>query len=298
MNPLQIHGPAYIGIYLVICIGAFVVALAVKAAIANASCASSGQSDSALAGQLDAYDIAYLSGGPDRVLLSALGALLKHEYVVIDSNRSGLAVGSKEPNEKMHDLEEMLYSKIKSGYTTASECKSDSRTQTVVKRVETKLERLGLLCSQIDWNNGAMVAWFLFLAVAGYCSLPRIVSAAAAGRPVSVLIFETFLAFFASFILMRTPSRVSRRGKQLLYQIQAENAALKVSHGNNSAGGLSLSESALAYALFGAVFLSLDPFRQAQAALYGQSSSSGSSCGGSSCGSSCGGGCGGGGCGG
>lgn len=301
MNPLEIHGPLYIFIYLAICAAAFILALAIRARISDLGVESSSRSLESVANGLDAYDLAYLAGGADRVFLTASGALAKHNQIAIDARGRILTAAVNAYSGKLHDLERTLLDRIRSNGASAATCKDSLAT--AVSRIESKLRREGLLCSSQTKGLAALVSWLFFVAVAVGFSVPRILEAAHTGRAAGVLCVEAFMAFGVSFLLLRHKANTSGRGRALLSAIKANNSGLKLSHATNSSV-MSLRDSALAYALFGAMFLAVDPFRQAQAALYGVNTSngsgsscgsSGSSCGGSSCG---GGGCGGGGCGG
>ena len=301
MNPFEIHGPLYIVIYAAICVGSFVLALAIRAGISNIGAESSSRSVDLVANGLDAYDLAYLAGGEDRVFLTASGALAKHNQLAIDSYGRILTATAQAYSGTLHDLERTLLDRIRRNGASASTCKD--ALSIAMRRIESKLTREGLLCSSQYMALSAVLSWAFFLAVAMFCSVPRILDAIHTGRPVAILCFEAFLAFVASFVLLRHKNRISAKGRAVLGAVKAGNSGLKLSHSTNS-GVMSLRDSAMAYALFGAMFLAVDPFRQAQAALYGVNSisgssstgsGSGSSCGGSSCG---GGGCGGGGCGG
>lgn len=301
MNPLEVHGPLYIFIYLAICAGAFILALAIRAGISDLGVEPSSRSLESVANGLDAYDLAYLAGGADRVFLTASGALAKHNQITIDARGRTLTAAANAYSGKLHDLERTLLDRIRRNGASAATCKD--ALAIAVSRIESKLRREGLLCSGHAKGVAALVSWLFFVAVAVGFSVPRILEAAHTERAAGVLCVEAVVAFCVSFLLLRHKANTSGRGRAVLSAIKANNSGLKLSHATNS-GVMSLSDSALAYALFGAMFLAVDPYRQAQAALYGVNISSGSgsscgssgSCGGSSCGG--GGGCGGGGCGG
>lgn len=294
MNPFEIHGPTYLLVYFAICGTAFLLAKALKAYLLRDQNQTSPAQISSIARSLQPYEAAYLTGGPERVFLTACAALSRHN--LIEVGRVSRKIYSKvESNVRQLDslqyVEQALLNNLsKSGESISiSRSKVNNATAGIVR----VLEGHGLkpTTDQVGFIQFVIPLFYAFVVLC--FSIPKCLMAAQLHLPYGFLIIESFVALVWTFKLFRREGEITAKGEAVCEALRLENSALKLTHSSNPSG-LSLRDSALAYGLFGAVALS-DPFNDANYALRRQTSDSsgGGGCG-SSCGSSCGGGCGGG----
>ena len=300
MNPFEIHGPAYLVFYLIVCSTAFVVACAWRGSLLNQAAEANDRTQNVdakdVAQTLEPYEAAYLAGGIERVFLTACGCLARHNLIEIDpANDKVKITGSA--NSKVYSaldrIERALISRCSGSGASLSSCKAAVTTATAdLKR---KLAMNGLIVDSNQNTTVQILPGFIYLLVALLFAVPKFIIASQTHLPYTFLVLEMAIAVAASFHLFCTDNSRTDKGDRVLRALSDGNSALMLTHATNPSS-LSLRDCALAYGVFGALALAGDPFMAAHAGLhraYAGSSDSGSGCG-SSCGSSCGGGCGGG----
>ncbi|WP_414937573.1 TIGR04222 domain-containing membrane protein [Amycolatopsis sp. cmx-11-51] len=258
------------------------------------------------------YELAYLAGGPDRVVDTAIAALVDRGTLRVSSSKQ-LQLTGPEPADR---IERAVAKGAKPGYNATTRGMRDRlRMSGPMQALGQGLEARGLVVVN-QAPRIRRVVFFLYLAVL-VLGVVRLFAGISADHAVGFLIPLLIAATFATLVARavknkRTGPRPTSEGNRIL---GSANRALARERGipdqpavGGMAGGALLGGAAAAVALGGLAFY---PDEELSAALIpppvsgafgGGGSSGGSTCGtgGSSCGGGSGGGssCGGGGCGG
>ncbi|MFD2473748.1 TIGR04222 domain-containing membrane protein [Amycolatopsis silviterrae] len=261
----------------------------------------------------DVYQLAYLVGGADRTVDTAIATLLEHNLLRVSSKGKLSAIG-KRPAGK--GLERAVHDAAQGGTATVAKMRTATVVQPEVNKIREDLERRGLITvgDGLGSFRAGILALYGVLVVVG---IARAVNGAQLDRPIGGLIGLILVAgtlALISFLSRHGPktSRATDAGHAIVVRAQEDARAAQERPEEFAAtsrgGGLLFAGAAGVVALGG---IALYPDDEMSTALLsggrdwagGGGSSGGSSCGGgggSSCssGSSCGGGgssCGGGG---
>ena len=242
---------------------------------------------------VDAQQAAYLAGGPQLAVYSALGKLRGAGAVGVDRNRA-LTRTAPLPRDAA-PLDWAVYEATASGYT-AARLPDHPAVSATLAQIRGSLEQAGLLLSPSQRERARLFVYAELILVA--IGLARVAAGVANGRPVkdllmSFLLVAVFLVFMASL-----PAR-TRAGTAVLGDLRRRYAHLAPAQ-KPAFQTYGPAAAAMGIGLFGLGSLyALDPgfASDTGAPLHLGHSDGGSSCGGGS-GDSGGGGCGGGGCGG
>lgn len=308
-----IPGPTFLAIYAILLVLPLIVALlwtiAVKVGRKTPRAAVSGP-------QPTTYELAYLAGGPDRVVDTAIATLVDRGTLRVSSAKELQLTGA----EPADPIERAVAKSAKPGHkSTTRGIRDRLRMSGPMQALAKDLEARGLVVADRT-PQIRQVAFVLYLAVL-VLGVARLIAGISSDRPVGFLIPLLISAAFATLIARalknkRSGPRPTSEGSRVLHRAKSAHGRERkrgVPTGQvvgGAAGGAVLGGAAVAVALGGLAFY---PDEELSAALIpppvsggfgGGSSGGGSSCsssGGSSCssggGSSCGGG-GGGGCGG
>ncbi len=299
MNPFEIHGPAYLVFYLIVCSTVFMVAHVLRGSLLDQAAEANDRTQNVdakdLAQTLEPYEAAYLAGGVERVFLTACGSLARHNLIEIDPVGDKVKITGS-ANSKVYAaldrIERALISRCSGSGASLSSCKAAVTTATAdLKR---KLAMNGLIVDSSQNTTVQILPGFIYLFVVLLFAVPKFIIASQTHLPYTFLVLEMATALAASYFLFCADNSRTVKGDRVLRALSDGNSALMLTHATNPSS-LSLRDCALAYGVFGAMALAGDPFMAAHAGLhraYAGSSDSGGC--GSSCGSSCGGGCGGG----
>jgi len=258
-------------------------------------------SDAIKDGEIDHYDVAYLSGGRQQVFLTAIGTLSRKGAVVLDPVKRDLTLNSEQSSD-LHPVEKDLCASIKFGRDHKVEA-TYGQFHAAVNSIERRLRKLKLVPTDERAIAAQLIPAMLLLALPVLIGLPRLINGLAQHHPTMFLVVLLLISFAtAVWAACCKPLRTSLGG-EAVQLLKGEHSALKTNF-RACPSALSSDDMTLAYALFGGIIVSAtDPFNVAKAAMLpvstgtGSCSSTGCSSGGG-CGSGCGGGCGGGGCGG
>ena len=292
MNPLEFKGEKFLTFYVVACGVVLVLAACLRWLLRGP-----GRSfNSRRFEDLDAYEIATISGGEVGAIRAAIASLFQRGVLVSGASSSKMARGSQSLHQG-HPLEmTVLLAVPEEG--EASPTSIERGTKHLAAQVRARPESLGLLLTRgQDWN--AWLCPLLLSLLVPLLGLIKIGVGIGRGKSVEflvILVIGSVILFFSIFRLRKISTRA---GDAFLKQSQKSMAALK-STSETSATGLTPGDVALAFALFGPAALSgatLSKLRSWYTPAVSSGWSSGS-CSSSCGGSSCGGGCGGGGCGG
>ncbi|MGI5125716.1 TIGR04222 domain-containing membrane protein [Pseudonocardia sp. CA-107938] len=293
-----IDGTTFLGGYAVLAIAVFVAAQVARRSLTDPTHKRPAPD---LTGRHN--DIAYLNGGADLAVCSALSRLRLQGLV---SARKGTitAVGRPAPGSGQGSDElERAIAFVTTSPTPRSRISWQRPVRSALDGIERRLVAEGLLLSDEQRNRVRRVGLWM-VAVAGL-GLLRLLAGIAGAKPVGFLVVELLVVAVVAVVqLVRAPRR-SRSGDRALAALRGEyDRYAPAQRPNWTVYGP--EAAALGVGLFGASALwASDPAMAEEFAVQraaSGSSSSGSSCGGgdSGGGSSCGGGggCGGGGCGG
>ena len=299
LNPFDLPGPTFLLLYIVIlvvaCVLTFVLRKSAKAAdhYPNLKGVS-----------FDAYETAYLNGGPKLVVETAIATLVKSNALhlsFVDYTLSPVAVSSR----VSHPFEQTIYGLVASREATTIK-RIKAKAAMATSQIGERLKTLGLILDQQQIVIAQTLPLILFVLVLLFGSIKLLVGFSR-GRPIGFLLVLCLMSAFIAYRLYKSPPLRTASGDSVLEALQQENAALGFT-AKSQPEQLAAGDVSLAMALFGMTALAFtdQSWSELKKQIFpvsgGGSGSSGSSCSSSSCGSSgssgCGGGCGGGGCGG
>ncbi|SCL36985.1 TIGR04222 domain-containing protein [Micromonospora rhizosphaerae] len=256
---------------------------------------------------IDAESAAYLSGGEQLALWSALAAMRRAGVVGVRAGRRLEATGPASAG--MTPLAQAVHRAAARG-ARSRDLGTDPRVANAVDGLRQSLERRGLIVGQRQ--RRAARAGVVALSVLLLVGLVRIAAGLSAGRPTGYLILSV-LALAVGLIVLWPLPRDTRAGHTVLTGLRRKHTYLSPA-ARPAYTTYGSAEAAMGVALFGTASLwALDADFAQQAQIkyqaaassgyssgYGGSSGGGGGCGSgaSSCGGGGGGGCGGGGCGG
>jgi uncharacterized protein (TIGR04222 family) len=283
-----IAGPYYLLLYLAVYIGAVAVGLMLRNKMRGPD--TPVETDP----ELDAYDLALLSGGPPRVFDTAVVRMMEAGQLEFTPDGRLKRVQSTPFPE--HPVESAITLAVVQGPMESLPM------QEVRKKVKFELEpnkdRLreqGLLLTESASFRASSVPFFLVLAVVLGLGVTRIVTGLENNKPSCFLMFLTFVSFAVSVgIFARLPRRTIR-GDLYLKERLARPRVI------TNASGYSEMDLVMGTALLGTIVLAGTTYASLRTALYPKGVDSGTGGCSSGCGAGCGaggGGCGGGGCGG
>lgn len=291
MNPLDLHGPEFLGFYVVTLLIAVALAAIMRWLLRPPW-------DEALetSQELTPIEVAYLGGREDGALNAAMAGLVHRNLLEVD----GVARKVKARKSLPGDANSMEMAVWNAAHTdsgdTVVQIRSSARSKAV--NLRDRLLDLGLIVSPeqglVFRCLSSLPVWGVFV-----LGLLKIFVGISRAKPVgflNVLVIATVaVALFFTF----KPQHRTRRGDRLLQQLKEENAALEHT-AKRHPDRVEAADMVLAMGLFGTAILASGHLAQLQLAFRPPPSSSGSGCGSSGCGGGggCGGGCGGGGCGG
>lgn len=207
-----ISGPAFLVAYLLLAAVVWVASARTRRALADAG--SSG------AVPADPHDLAYLNGGPDLAVTSALAAM--HLTGTVAPSKGQIhAVGRPAPGADA--LERAIH------FTTGSPVNRarlplHRPVRTALDAIGKRLVAHGLLLSDTQRARIRAVGWWM-VAVAGL-GLVRLLAGIADGRPVGFLVVALLaVAVVALVQLLRAPRR-TRAGDRLLTRLRGEHHEL------------------------------------------------------------------------
>lgn len=282
-----ISGPTFLFLYAVLAAAVLIASIKVRRTIAGSS---RDEPVSAIARQ--PHDVAYLNGGAELAVVSALTAL-RLRGAIWSTRGNAQRVPHADPGSD--GLERALYSAIDAP-THRKRIPTNRGVAAALAVIEKRLSDAGLLLSAAQRRRIRGVGWWM-LAVAGL-GLVRLLAGIANAKPVGLLVVALLIVTVIAVVLMSTAPRRTRLGDKTLAALRTDNHALHPNERPDWAVYGPLG-AALGIGLFGmsAVWAS-DPALAGELAVQRiatSGGSDGSSGGGDSGGSS---GCGGGGCGG
>lgn len=239
---------------------------------------------------LNTYETAYLAGGKDRVVDTAIATLFQKEYITTSYKRT---LTLKESKENLFDPVEQEVAKAIALDGKIDRVRSLVSSSLVIERISDRLRQLSLLMSQNQSLKAQKYPAILIACLLGL-GIAKIFVGISREKPVSFLIVMCFIVAIIGIIFWVTPIHRSRYGDRILQELRNRIHSTNLSHTDPLLP--------LAFALLGTTILPNEMFADLKQVFTPVSSSSTSSDGGGygGDGGSCGGdgGGGGGGCGG
>lgn len=291
MNPFDLIGPEflvlYAGLAVITLAGAFFFRWYLRQ---PGGAASPGALD------LDAYQTAYLAGGPNLVVQAAFTRLVREGHLAVAVQSRTIAAGT-ELSQQAHPVEQSVYQASARRSYSLHDLRSCAEDKLEI--LARGLEETGLSITPGQAWAARLLPALLLWGLTLFGAI-KIGVGLARGRPIGFLLAGCVATFAVGLIfLCRRPWR-SRRGDAALAELRRDHAALGTAARSNS-DRLNGADLALALGLFGVGVLGAGALGGLRELLRPSRSSAGGSNSSSACGSGGevgGGGCGGGGCGG
>lgn len=301
MNPLDLPGPAFLALYLVLLVSALIIAFMFRRWLV-----ARGENQTPVV-RLDPYEAAFLSNGRDAVIDTAIAMLVQRQVLKAVSATRSLATSGSLPRDA-HPVERAVYQAVARSATPVKEVRAAALWS--VEEIGERLKNMGLILSDARWRAVRAVPTLIMVAVLAL-GIAKVFVGLSRNRPVSILVELSFVTVVIALLFFFVRPRATPAGEYVLLQLKLDNAAL---HATARSRPQMLTPGDMAYAIglfgIGALPFVDDSWTELRQTLNpppsatsssgsGNSCSSGSSCSSSSsCGSSCGGGGGCGGCGG
>jgi uncharacterized protein (TIGR04222 family) len=210
-----ISGPSFLLVYLLIAVAVGVAGVRARRALAEP--ATTGP-----AGDLTAHphDVAYLNGGGDLAVYSALSAM--HLRGTIATKRGSVqATGRLEPDA---DALERAIHRTATGPVLPRRLPFHRSVQTAMAAIEDRLMAGGfLLTDEQRWQIRRVGLWMLGVAAIG---LVRMLAGVAEARPVGFLVVALLVVTVVAVVQLSLAPRRSRHGDRTLCALRAEHHGL------------------------------------------------------------------------
>lgn len=297
MNPLELTGPVFLILYIIVMAAACFLAYFLRQRAARSEMAFNPRK-----ANLDAYEAAYLSGGAKLATATAIATLVQSKALrlsFVDNTLSSIASLTR----GSHPFEQAVHHTVASGEARTING-IQTKTASATDQMAARLKALGLIIGD-QQMTAARILPVVVMTLVLLFGVMKIFIGLSRGRPISFLFILCLLTAFIAYRLYKSPPFRTQTGDIALERLQSLNAALQTT-AKAQPQSLAAGDVAMAMALFGMseVAFTDQSWSELKKQMFppassGSSSSGGSSCSSSSsCGSSCGGGCGGGGCGG
>lgn len=246
---------------------------------------------------LNAYDVAFLSGGGVLATNAALVGLADRKLASIGENGDVSLLANLDASAPLHPLERGIVDGCNQFPKPLREVRSGTKAS--IEAIRENLIKRGLLYDAKEAGRARLYPLLLALVVP-LLGIIKVIVGLMRDRPVGILAAASLALTAAVFIYFaRRPFRAPA-GEQLLNELRSKNSHLRKPAAANALAGVTVLP--LAVALFGLSVLASTPFNKLETLLVprsngdgggGSGCGSGSSCGGGGCGGGCGG-CGGG----
>jgi uncharacterized protein (TIGR04222 family) len=237
--------------------------------------------------KLDPYDVAYLSGGKERAVKSAIASMVSRDILNIEKQEDErvLKVGEAFPD---HPIEKTIFEEVeKNGTVTICEIHEEIPP---FDSIEEKLKSENLIVSQSQDVMGRLFP-VLITMIVPLLSIHRIAYGLSQEKPTGLLIFGCIVGLILTFVFFGQRLFRTWKGDRILNQMKQDNSELSNLANQDKLTGMNL---ALAVGLFGA-----DIIKDSHEELFTALTQANNSDYNGGCGGGCGGcGCGGCGCGG
>ncbi|MAX27090.1 MAG: hypothetical protein CMJ19_21555 [Phycisphaeraceae bacterium] len=207
--PLDLHGPAFLKLY-VLLMG--IVALFCLLTRWVARHVPEPPSMIGKEHELDAYEVAYLAGGPKRVVLTAMARLHELEYLKVEHGQIKL---DYKQAHFANDVERVILSMLRLGSSYKEIVKA---CKTATHEIAQRLADRGLALSGWRKHGTILLNQLLIIALLGL-DVTKVVIGLSRDKPVLLLVALIVLTLFYFKLFCRTQWR-SVRGKKLVKQFK------------------------------------------------------------------------------
>jgi uncharacterized protein (TIGR04222 family) len=217
-QPWGLSGPQFTGLYIALFVAAIVLVFVMQLVLTRADRRSA---DTGI--PLDTYQIAYLSGGPSRVLETAIAGLALRDQILVARRGKLTAVHGASPNGP---VEAAVYHELTMTDTAPQgRILHRLRHHAAVEAIRDQVRSLGLLLSP-----SRLLLWRLvmLLPVAVWCvGLVRAINGAHLGRPIGNLTTLLIITAFATAIVVlgrwfSASNQPSAAGRTVLRRLRRE----------------------------------------------------------------------------
>lgn len=223
-NILDLRGPDFIRLYTIIVVAALALCALLRWALAVPYSPRAGAQP-----PQNAYEAAYLAGGPHRVVATTLARLLDQDIITLDASDKGMRLSETGARKlatgfRLNSLERAALEALDS-----SRGRLQNLPRTMAGAIDNIRQRLAERGFVIDAPGRAL----LFL-VQGAIMLSTLGIGAAKcyigimrDKPIGFLIVGMIITAIAAFFALRRTPRISRAGAAALATLQRDHAALK-----------------------------------------------------------------------
>jgi uncharacterized protein (TIGR04222 family) len=298
LNPLDMAGPQFLLLYVVLMIAAAIIARLIKRSLVSPQWSDMRRIN------LDPYEAAYLRGGARHAIDAAIAMLAQKQLLKVSKTTRSISTTGPMPAGSHWFEKAVHHAMAPNSGRQINDIRSSSMLTPHTDRLASQLKERGLIPADSRWQTARTVSALIMLAVL-LLGVAKILVGVSRNRPVGFLNLLCIITGIIMVVVYKSRPARTRLGDQALEQLRDESAALQMA-ARTQPHLLTSGDVALAIGLFGidALAFSNDSWTDLKTALQPPiatgSSSSSSSCGSSSScsSSSCGGGGGCGGCGG
>jgi uncharacterized protein (TIGR04222 family) len=249
MNPLDLPGPAFLALYIILLVCGLVLALLFRRWLV-----ATGEDLPLPAVRLDAYEAAFLSGGGNAVIDTAIAMLVQRQVLKAASATRSLATCGPLPRDA-HPVEQAVYTAARTS-TPVQEVRAAARWS--IEQIADRLKIMGLVLSDGRWRAARWIPTLIIAAVL-LLGLAKIYVGMSRHRPVSLLVILSMITAVIALVFFLARPRATPLGEHVLLQLKLDNAALQTT-ARSQPQMLTPGDVAYAIGLFGIVAL---PFADA-----------------------------------
>ncbi|MFN9244646.1 MAG: TIGR04222 domain-containing membrane protein [Cyanobacteriota bacterium] len=272
-NPLDFKGTDFLSFYFLLSSIAVLLALLLRAKLRIPSSHRQNHPVS-----VDVYETAYLAGGKNRAVDTAIATLVQNKSVTVEPVQKTLKL--QEPRKEFSSPIERAVANAIASSGQIDDVRSATTRQTGA--IRDRLRQLGLLVMP---NQSIKAQIYPAVILVGLLALgiAKIGVGISRGRPVGFLVMMCLVLSVAGLCFLFVPVHRSRYGDQVLQEIRSRIPSAPVRHAD--------PQLPLAFALLGAAILPTDTFADLKQMFTPVSSGGdgGGGCGGGGCGGGCGG---------
>jgi len=216
-TPLDWAGPEFLALFCVLFAAATMLSMAWRAWLLRSLPAGTG------IGQPDTWELAYLAGGPERVVDSAVAELHRLDTVVWEAQTRRFLPGAKPAPDD--PLLEAVRAQLIGGAPDVTRASRSS----ALARIRSQLQRRTWWCAEADGRRIALLSALPFLALTLF-GASKVVVGLLRDRPVAILVFLCVAAMIAALVCSLKRPGITPRGKKVLREARSHHALTVRTH--------------------------------------------------------------------
>lgn len=267
MNPFDVHGPQYLVIYLGTLVGGIIVSLVVRELMRMGGISGSSQKV-----EYHPYEIAYLNGGDEHVLLTAISKLLHLQAIGLDNDRGvvriridkdplvlleqhynneGYDQSNKEIEKAARDFEEALCKSVEGREWKDVYALRDKFPKHIAKFRERLTQQNYVVSPSVASMIKIIMLVCVLVAPLGL-GIPRIIEAFHTHRPVVFLGLLVAISFLVALATMKVKTVRTHGGEKKYIELKEKNWGLYESSGASETESIMSSKDLLlGFSVFG-----------------------------------------------